>query len=171
MLKEIRYYYLRKGVFQNGKIHNIPFGVIAYNFNADGTVNRGFSFCSVSDNFNKKTGKSIAVGRLKESLKDKQSVEIAKYKGKKAMIPKDMLDECGINSLRQYGATPLVRESVDFEMIKLQANKELTIEEAKEIFGDALNGKKHNLSEDKLSDLRQYLWDALGTYENLKDYF
>lgn len=104
-MKEVNYYYLK---YENGQ----PYGCVAFRENEDGTVNRGVSLCSETDSFKKMIGRGLALKRLLEAEKNKQSVEWGVYDGDWNTCPTKideadkLLDDCKI----AYRVAPTAKE-------------------------------------------------------------
>lgn len=80
MENEVFYYYLR-----NEK--NQPYGCVAIQETANGNINRGVSICSVTDNFNRKHARGLALKRLNIARGSLFGKPFDKYYGNKSTIP------------------------------------------------------------------------------------
>lgn len=101
--ENVHYYHLRYIAEKNGKRYRIPYGTVAYRYNSDGTVNRGISLCSLMDNFDKRTGKAKALGRLKQVEARLTDIEFNEYEGYDPCMPEPHTD---ITKLGFYKAIP-----------------------------------------------------------------
>jgi hypothetical protein len=78
---EVNFYYLRD---ENGK----SYGCVAFCENEDGTVNRGISICSKEDAFKKVAARGIALKRMNDAIKRKESFDhFGYYYGDKQSCP------------------------------------------------------------------------------------
>ena len=77
---EINFYYLKD---ENGK----SYGCVAFCENADGTITRGVSLCSKEDSFKKITARGIALKRMNDAIKNKNSKLFHIYYGSHPTCP------------------------------------------------------------------------------------
>lgn len=105
-MENVFYYYLKKLDFDASAmpIHR-KYGVVAFTYE-DGLVNRGISYCSTADNFNKSFGRQKALGRLKRVLHLRQDIYSEPYSGKRSTAPEIKGDISGILTLGSYASRP-----------------------------------------------------------------
>lgn len=105
MKKEVYYYYLRNE-------EQKPYGCVAISENEDGTINRGVSICSTTDIFLKKCARGLAFKRMKEAVKNKNTVHFNRYNSyaeKKPLCPADF-EALEFDTKSAYAVTPTAKE-------------------------------------------------------------
>lgn len=87
---------------------NRPVATVAFEVNDDGTVNRGVAICSDSDNFSRKKGRAIAIGRLRNVGDHQDFLPVIDYDWKgRVRSPNFAVRYCGIMYKQSDYAVPV----------------------------------------------------------------